>query len=72
MVLLRSNYTASYWIKSDEAAGAAEWGEEGEAGWGSAEGGEWRKPNKFPLVESPSLPGLGLRMNEREAQRANK
>lgn len=39
------------------------------------EQGRWRgrKPNKFPLVESPSLlPGLGLRMNEREAQRANK
>lgn len=30
------------------------------------------KPNKFPLVKSPSLPGLGLRMNEREDQRANK
>jgi len=37
----------------------------------SREGGEWRKPNKFPL-ESPLLLGLGLRMNEREAQRANK
>lgn len=46
----------------------------GGRGGGSAEmgRGSQRKPHKFPLVENPSLLGPEQRVNEREAQGANK